>query len=192
MAEDVKIPIEVSARHVHLSEEHIEILFGKGYKLTNKAELSQKGFYVANEKVEVVGKKSSANFGILLPTRSRSQVELAITDSIKLGIEPIIRNSGDLGGSASCILRGPQGEIELEQGVIVAARHVHISPENAEKLDVKHDEYMSVKVGGKRPLIFENVLVRVDPSFGCSMHIDTDEGNAANINNKNQTFGTKF
>lgn len=192
MSEDVKIPIEVSARHLHLTREHVDILFGEGYELTAKRELSQKGYYVANETVEIIGKKSSANFGILFPLRSKTQVELAITDTIKLGINPVIRNSGDLVGSASCILKGPKGELELKEGVIVAARHIHVSPEYANKLGVKNDEFMNVKVEGERPLIFERVLVRVDPSFGISMHIDTDEGNAANINNKIQTFGKKF
>lgn len=191
MSEEVKIPIEVSARHAHLSQEDVDVLFGKGYKLTNKRELSQKGYYVANETIEVVGKKGSATFGILLPERSQSQIEVAITDAIKLGIDPVLTNSGELENTSGCIMKGPKGEIVLDKGVMVAARHLHINDEVAQKLNVVDKDYIDVEVNGPRPVIFKDVLVRVDPSFGISMHIDTDEANAAGVNNKELTYGRK-
>ena len=188
--EEIKIPIEVSARHLHLCQEHVEILFGEGYELTNKRELSQKGYFVSNEVVEVVGRKGSANFGILTPLRKQTQIELAITDAIKLGIDVCIRDSGDLKGSASCLIRGPKGEIALNEGVIVARRHIHLNDDYAAKLGVKNNDYMQVRVDSARPLVFEKVLVRVDPTFSISMHIDTDEANAANI--LQDAYGTKI
>lgn len=191
MSDEVKIPIEVSARHVHLSQEDVDKLFGEGYQLTNKRELSQKGYFVANETVEVIGEKGSAKFGILLPLRSATQIELAITDAIKLGIEPIIKNSGELENSSGCIVRGPEGEVKLDKGVMVAARHLHVSDEYAKKLNTKDKEFIDVEVMTDRPIVFKDVLVRTDPSFNISMHIDTDEANAANINNKNITYGRK-
>ena len=191
MENDVKIPVEVSAKHIHLTQEHVDILFGKGYQLTHKSELSQPGFFVTNEKVEVIGKKGSANFSILVPLRSKTQVEIAITDAIKLGLDVVVRDSGDLADSAPCKLKGPAGEVDLEEGVIVASRHIHLNDENAQKLGVKDKDLIKVQVGGARGLTFENVLVRVAPENTNSMHIDTDEGNAANINNKIQTFGKK-
>ena len=192
MGNDIKIPIEVSAKHAHLCQEHVDILFGKGYQLTNKAELSQKGYFVANERVEVVGSKSGADFGILLPLRDKSQIEVAITDAIKLGLDIVLRDSGDLEGSGACILRGPEGEIALSEGVIVARRHIHMNDEDAKQLGVKDKDHISVSVDGDRALIFEDVLIRTDPTFSTSMHIDTDEGNAANINNKTKSFGKRI
>jgi len=189
---DIKIPIEVSARHVHLSDEDVETLFGKGYVLTNKKELSQKGYYVANEKVEVVGSKGSANFGILLPGRSASQVELAITDAIKLGIDVALGDSGNHENTAGCILRGPKGEVKLDQGVMVAKRHIHMNQKEADALGVKDKDRIDVEVESDRPLVFKDCLVRVDPTFSTSMHIDTDEGNAANISNSKPTYGRKI
>lgn len=191
MSEEVKIPIEVSARHAHLSQEDVDVLFGKGYKLTNKRELSQKGYYLANETIEVIGKKGSATFGILLPERSQSQIEVAITDAIKLGIDPVLTNSGELENTSGCIMKGPKGEVVLDKGVMVAARHLHINDEVAQKLNVVDKDHIDVEVNGPRPVIFKDVLVRVDPSFGISMHIDTDEANAAGVNNKELTYGRK-
>ncbi len=191
METEVKIPIEVSAKHIHLTQDDVDTLFGKGYQLTNKKELSQPGYFVTNEKVEVIGSKGSANFSILIPLRSQTQVEVAITDAIKLGLDVCVRDSGNLAGSAPCKLKGPAGEIDLKEGVIVARRHIHLNDDYASQLNVKDKEFIKVKVEGERGLTFENVLVRVDPSFSNSMHIDTDEGNAVNINNKTQTFGKK-
>lgn len=192
MENEIKIPIEVSARHIHLTQEHVEILFGEGYQLTHKKELSQPGYFVTQETVEVIGSKSSANFSILTPLRKQTQIEVAITDAVKLGIPIFLRDSGDLAGTGSCTIKGPKGQIELEEGVIVARRHIHCNDEYAAKLNVKDKDFIDVVVDTDRPLVFKKVLVRTDPSFGLTMHIDTDEGNAANINNKNQTFGRKI
>ena len=189
MTEEVKVSLEVSARHIHLSQEHVDVLFGKDYQLTIKRELSVKGFYVASERVEVVGKKSSANFGILTPLRSKTQVELAITDAVKLGIEAPVRMSGDLAGSGSCILRGPHGEVELQEGVIIAKRHIHMNDQKAKDLGIADHEDVCVKTEGERGVVFDNVTVRTDPAFDMTMHIDTDEGNAIGVNNKNLTYG---
>ena len=190
MTEEVKVPLEVSARHLHLTQEHVDILFGEaGYQLTNKRELSVKGFFVAEERVEVIGKKSSASFGILTPLRSQTQVEMAITDAVKLGIEAPVRMSGDLAGSGACTLRGPHGEVEIAEGVIIAQRHIHMNDQMAKDLGIADHEEVSVKVGGARGAILEKVPVRTDPAFSITMHIDTDEGNALSVNNKNLSYG---
>jgi len=192
MNNEVKIPIEVSARHVHLTQDHVDILFGEGYQLVNKRELSVKGFFVAEERVEVVGKKASASFGILTPLRSATQVEMAITDAIKLGIDVCVRMSGDLVNSAACTLKGPKGEVTLDEGVIIAARHIHMNDRLAKELGIKDHDEVSVKVSGDRGVVFDHVAVRCDPAFDLTMHIDTDEGNAINVNNKNITYGVLF
>lgn len=190
MTKEIKIPIEVSARHLHLTLEHLNILFGTGYQLKNKRELSQKGYYVAEERVTVVGKKAAASFGILTPLRKQTQVELAITDAIKLGIDPCVRMSGDLTGSAGCTIKGPKGEIVLEEGVIIAKRHIHMNDQLAKELGIKDHDEVAVKIEGDRGIVFDHVVVRTDPTFDITMHIDTDEGNAINVNNKNITYGT--
>lgn len=189
---EVDIPIEVSAKHVHLSQEHVDILFGKDFELTNKKELSQKGYFVANETLEISGTRNHDKISILLPLRKQTQVEVTISDAFNLGLEVHIKDSGDIKDTGTCTLKGPNGKVYLNEGVIVAARHIHLSQEYADKLNVKEKEYMSVKVKGKRGLVFDNVLVRIDPTFSISMHIDIDEGNAANINNKIRTFGNKL
>ena len=186
---ELKIPIEVSARHLHLTQEDVEILFGAGYHLTNKRELSQKGYFVAEERVEVVGKKASASFGILTPLRGQTQVEMAITDAIKLGIDICMRMSGDLAGSAGCVLKGPVGEITLEEGVIIAQRHIHINDELAKEHGIGNDDIVRVKIEGERGVIFDNVAVRTDPTFDITMHIDTDEGNGIGVSNVDLTYG---
>jgi len=186
---ELKIPIEVSARHLHLTQGDVDILFGAGYQLTNKRELSQKGYFVAEERVEVVGKKASASFGILTPLRSQTQVEMAITDMVKLGIDVCVRMSGDLAGSAGCVLKGPKGEMILDEGVIVAQRHIHINDELAKEHGISDNDVVSVKIEGDRGVVFDQVAVRTDPTFDITMHIDTDEGNAINVNNKNVTYG---
>ena len=189
MSKEVKVPIEVSARHVHLTQDHVDILFGDGYQLVDKRELSVKGYFVAEERVEVVGKKAAASFGILTPLRSQTQIEMAITDAIKLGIDVCIRMSGDLAGSAGCTLRGPKGEIELKEGVIVAARHIHMNDELAKELGINDHDEVCVKVPGDRGVTFDHVAVRTDPAFDITMHIDTDEGNGINVDNKNLSYG---
>jgi len=186
---ELTVPIEVSARHLHLTKEHVEILFGAGYELQNKRELSQKGYYVASERVEVVGEKASASFGILTPLRKQTQVEMSITDAIKLGVKPCIRMSGDLKNSASCKLRGPKGELILEEGVIIAKRHIHMNDELAKTYNISDDDNVSVKISGDRGVTLDHVVVRLDPTFDITMHIDTDEANAINVNNKNLSYG---
>jgi len=177
----VKVPIEVSARHVHLCQEHVEALFGAGYELTAKRELSQKGYYVAAEKIQVIGEKSSAPFSILTPLRQKTQVEVSMTDARTLGIKPIVRLSGDLKGSAKVRLKGPVGELLLEEGAIVAKRHIHMSDSLAQKLGLERGNEVSVEVSGQRGGTFEHVALSIDPSFDLTMHIDTDEGNAFGI-----------
>lgn len=176
------IPVGVSARHIHLSQTDLEVLFGKGAQLTVFKELSQPGQYAANEKVDVVTEKGTfKGVRVLGPTRKQTQVEIALTDALKLRIAPPIRDSGNLNASEKCKLIGPCGEVELPEGVIVALRHVHMTPEDAEAFGVKDKEMVSVKFCGERGLIFDQVLIRVNKDFRLEMHIDTDEANAAKI-----------
>ena len=177
----VKILVETSARHVHVTEEHLEILFGKGAKLTPKKDLSQPGQFACVERVDIVGpKRTLSGVSILGPTRPASQVEISLTDARSIGVTAPIRESGDLKGSCGCKLVGPCGEVELTEGVIVAKRHIHTTPEDAEKLGVKDKEIVGTKiVTNGRSLVFGDVVVRVSPKFSTAMHIDTDESNAA-------------
>ena len=172
--------VETSARHVHLTEEHIEILFGKGHTLTHKKDLSQPGQFACEERVTVVGpKKSIANVIGLGPARPASQVEVSLTDARTLGVEAPVRESGDVAGSGACKLVGPAGEVELTEGVIAAKRHIHLTPADAEGFGVSDKQIVSVKVeSADRSLIFGDVVVRVSPKFAAAMHIDTDEANA--------------
>ena len=176
-----KVLIETSARHVHLSEEHIGILFGKNAALTNKKELSQPGQYACEERVTLVGpKKEIANVIILGPARPASQVEISFTDARTLGINAPVRESGDVAGSAACKLIGPAGEVELTEGVMVAKRHIHLTPESAAEFGVEDKQIVSVKITNDyRTTIFGDTVVRVSPKFAPAMHIDTDEANAA-------------
>ena len=180
------IPIETSARHIHLCREDFDILFGEGKELTFKAELSQPGQYVCEERLTVRGPKSSfENVAVLGPFRKETQVEISMTDSRKLGIPGIIRQSGDTKDTPGCILEGPNGQIELDHGVIVAKRHIHMTPVQAIQLNVKdNDEVFVIMESFERSLIFADVVVRVHPDFALAMHVDTDEANAfANENN---------
>ena len=174
-----KILVETSARHVHLTEEAVEILFGKGHTLTNKKDLSQPGQFACEEKVTVIGPKGAIKASVLGPTRPANQVELSFTDARTVGIVPPIRESGDVAGTPGCTLEGPCGKIEITEGVMVAKRHIHMTPEDAEALGVSDKEIVSVKVDTTRPVIFGDVVVRVSPKFALAMHIDTDESNAA-------------
>ena len=178
---DNKILIETSARHVHLTEEHIEILFGKGHTLTNKKDLSQPGQFACTERVDLVGpKKTIPGVSILGPARPASQVEVSFTDARTLGVTAPVRESGDIAGSAPVKLVGPEGEVELTDGVIIAKRHIHLTPDDAAKFGVKDKEIVSVKVvNNDRSTIFGDVVCRVSPKFAAAMHIDTDEANAA-------------
>lgn len=176
------VPIGVSARHIHLTHEDVEKLFGKGYRLTKKKELMG-GQFAANEMVTVVGLKLRAieNVRVLGPTRNASQVEISATDAIKLGIKAPIRESGNLKGSAPIAVVGPKGVVYLNEGCIIAKRHIHMSPKDALQAGVSDGDIVSVKADNERGTIFNNVQIRVDESFTLEMHIDTDEANAAKI-----------
>lgn len=173
--------VEVSARHAHLSQEALEVLFGKGYTLTPKKNLSQPGQFACEERITVVGpKKQLAGVSILGPVRGKTQVELSATDARSVGIAAPIRESGDVAGSAGCKLIGPCGELEIVEGVIVAKRHIHMTPADAEKYGVKDNQVVQVAVSSEgRSLTFGDVVIRVSEKYALAMHIDTDEGNAA-------------
>ena len=184
-----KILVETSARHVHVTQETLEILFGKGHELSVRKMLSQPGQYASTDKVTVLGynKKDpnglrpSAALSILGPVRKANQVELSFTDARSLGISAPVRESGDIAGSGRCTLKGPAGEVDLEEGVIIAKRHIHMTPEDAEAFGVENGDVVAVHVKGQggRETIFGDTVVRVSPSFALAMHIDTDECNAA-------------
>ncbi|GGG11741.1 phosphate propanoyltransferase [Paenibacillus abyssi] len=174
------VPVGVSARHIHLSQEHVELLFGAGYQLTEFKPLSQPGQYAANEQVAVIGPKGS--FGkvrILGPARKRTQLEVSRTDAFSLGINPPVRESGNIEGTPGITIQGPAGEVVIEEGVIVAARHIHFHTSDAERFGIKDKQLLKVKLEGERGLILDNVIARVSEDFALDMHIDTDEANAA-------------
>lgn len=175
--------VETSARHIHLSRKALDILFGEGYELTPKKELSQPGQYACEERVTVVGpKKELAGVSILGPVRPETQLELSLTDARSIGINAPIRESGDIKGSAGCKLIGPKGELEISEGVVIAKRHIHMTPEDAELFGVKDTQVVKVAVeSNDRSLIFGDVIVRVSPKYALAMHIDTDESNAAGM-----------
>lgn len=173
--------VSISARHVHLTDEHVEILFGPGARLTPDKPLYQDGFYAAAEQVMVVGprRRMLPTVRVLGPTRPFSQVELAFTDSISLGIEAPVRHSGNIKGTPGCVLVGPKGVVELHEGVIRAARHVHMNTRDTEYYGVKNGDLMRLRI--ESPLsttVFEDLLVRADGTSKLEVHIDTDEGNA--------------
>ena len=173
--------VETSARHVHVSQADLETLFGAGYQLTPKKDLSQPGQYACAERVDVVGpKKTLTGVSILGPVRKETQVEISLTDARSIGVNAPIRESGDTAGSGACKLVGPCGEVELTQGVIAAKRHIHMTPADAAEMDVKDKDVVCVKVLTEgRNTIFGDVVVRVNENFALAMHIDTDESNAA-------------
>ena len=179
----MKLPIALSNKHIHLSQADLEVLFGEGYELTHKKDLSQPGQYACEEMVEVVGPKGSTKMRVLGPTRPESQVEVSLADARALGIAVPVRQSGDTQGTPGCKLVGPKGEVEIERGVIVAARHIHMSLEDAEKFGVKDKDVVSVQTEGLRGLLFNNVLVRANANFKLEMHVDLEEGNAAGVKN---------
>ena len=175
-----KIPVGISARHVHVTREDLAILYGEGYQLTNKKDLSQPVQFACNETVDLITEKGTfKNVRILGPERKATQVELSLTDAIKLKLTPPVRDSGDLAGSPGLTIMGPKGTIELKQGVIAACRHIHMTPADAAEFGVKDKDIVKVFCGGERGLIFDNVLIRVRDDFKLEMHIDTDEGNAS-------------
>ena len=173
--------VETSARHLHVTQEVLEILFGEGYELTRKKDLSQPGQFACEERVQVIGTKGSfPAVSILGPVRPETQVELSASDARSIGVVAPCRESGDIAGSGACKLVGPKGEVEISEGVIVAKRHVHATPEDAEKFGLKDKQIVSVKIESDgRSLVFGDVVVRVSPKYALAMHIDTDESNAA-------------
>ena len=177
-----KVPVGISARHIHLTQEDVEKLFGKGYQLTKKSELMG-GQFACNEQCTIVGLKLRAieNVRILGPVRSKSQVEISATDARTLGVKAPVRQSGDTAGSAPIALVGPKGAIYLQEGCIVAARHIHMSTEDAREAGYQDGDFVSVRMGDERAVVLEKVKIRVDESFTLEMHIDTDEANACQI-----------
>lgn len=177
-----KIPVGISNRHIHLSRAHLNQLFGEGFELTVLKPLSQPGQYAAQETVSIVGPKSEiSKVRILGPVRKETQIEISKTDSFTLGIKPPIRDSGDIENTPGLKLIGPKGEVELEKGVIIASRHVHFSPEDAELFGVKNGDKIKLKTFGERAVIFDHVLVRVHKEYALDCHLDVDEGNAAGL-----------
>ncbi len=173
--------VETSARHVHVDRKTLDILFGEGYELTHKKDLSQPGQFACEERIQVVGTKGSfPSVSILGPIRPNTQVELSAADARSIGVKAPVRESGDIAGSGACKLVGPKGEVEISEGVIVAKRHIHCTPEDAEKYGLSDKQVVSVKItSAERSLVFCDVVVRVSPKFALAMHIDTDESNAA-------------
>ena len=181
------VPVGISNRHIHLTQEAVELLFGKGHELTKKKELMG-GQFACEECVTIVGLKLRAieNVRVLGPVRKANQVEISVTDARKLGITVPVRESGDTAGSAPIAIVGPKGALYLKEGCIVAARHIHMSPEDARVAGVKDGDYVSVKVDNDRGTIFNKVKIRVDKSFTLEMHIDTDEANASGLGPNNK------
>ncbi|MFO0870767.1 MAG: phosphate propanoyltransferase [Pirellulales bacterium] len=183
-AHQPNLVVSISARHCHLTDEHVEILFGAGKKLTPGKPLYQDGFYAAEETVMIVGprRRMLPTVRVLGPTRPASQVELAFTDSISLGIDAPVRHSGQIAGTPGCVLVGPKGVVELSQGVIRAARHVHMSLRDADYYGVKNGDFMKLRITSPQcSVVFEDLLVRADPTSKLEVHIDTDEGNACGL-----------
>lgn len=176
------IPIAVSARHVHLSQQHVEALFGEGYELTRKAELSQPNQFAANETVVIAGPRGSIErVRVLGPGRSFTQAEVSWTDAMKLGVRPPLRESGNIKESGSFTIIGPNGGLSLKEGLIIAQAHIHMAPQDATRFGVQNGEYVTVDVDGIRPIAFRNVKVRVSEQYRLEMHIDTDEANGGMI-----------
>ena len=179
-----KIPLGISGRHVHVTQAHLETLFGKDYHLTEFKPLSQPGQYAANEKVDVVSPKGNTIKGvrILGPVRPASQVEISRSDALRGGFIAPVRSSGDVKGSGACTLVGPNGSVELEEGVIIADRHIHFSLEDAESFGVSNGDIVSILVEGEKPGLLGNVLCRVSKSYALDCHLDTDDGSAFMLN----------
>jgi putative phosphotransacetylase len=178
------IPCGVSNRHAHISQADLETIFGSGYKLTPMKDLSQPAQFAAEECIMVIGPKGSLEkVRILGPVRPATQVEVSTTDCFKLGIKPVVRDSGDTAGTPGCVIVGPKGAVTLKEGVIVASRHLHISDKDAEKFGLKDMDRISIKSNGPKSVIFNNVLVRASNKFALDFHLDTDEANAAGIKN---------
>lgn len=179
----MEVLVETSARHVHVTKEVLETLFGKGFELTKKKDLSQPGQYASNERVDVVGpKKTLTGVSILGPVRPETQVELSLTDARSIGVAAPVRESGDIAGSGACKLVGPCGEVELTEGVIAAKRHIHMTTADAAAMGLTDRQIVSVRVPSNgRALVFGDVVVRVSDKYALAMHIDTDESNAGGV-----------
>lgn len=177
-----KVKVEISARHIHLTKEDFEKLFGVGAELTVRKELSQPGMFAANETVDIKDDEfEMKDVRIVGPIRNYTQIEISETEARNFKINPPLRKSGDIEGSPGMTVIGPKGRIEINKGVIVAKRHVHMTPDEAREIEVKDGDILRVKVEGDRGLIFENVVARVHETYAWAMHIDTDEGNAAGM-----------
>ncbi|MFC4103486.1 phosphate propanoyltransferase [Paenibacillus xanthanilyticus] len=174
------VPVGVSARHIHLTQEHVEVLFGEGAQLTEMKPLSQPGQYAANEQVAVIGPKGTfAKVRILGPARKATQLEVSRTDAFALGVNPPVRESGKIEGTPGITIKGPAGEVTINEGVIVAARHIHFHTDDAERFGIVDKQRLTVRLQGERGLLLENVIARVSPDYALDLHIDTDEANAA-------------
>ncbi len=179
-----QIPVGVSNRHIHVSQSDLETLFGVGYKLKVMKDLSQPGQFAAEECVNIAGRKGLIEkVRILGPARKATQIEISVTDSYGLGIPPVVRDSGDTKGSPGCVVIGPKGAVTLKEGVIIASRHLHVHPKDAEKFGLKDMDRISVKAPGPRSIVLNNVLVRVSDQFALDFHLDCDEANAACLKN---------
>ncbi|HEY2420802.1 MAG TPA: phosphate propanoyltransferase [Neobacillus sp.] len=179
-----KVPIAASNRHIHLSPEHLDRLFGQRYQLTKQKDLSQPNQFAAKETVTLIGPKGKIqNVRILGPARGKTQVEISLFDGFTLGVTPPIRNSGDIKGSESITIQGPRGQVKIKEGLICAARHIHLHTDDSAGFELSDGDYVQVKVDGPRGVIFSNVLIRVSPKYKLEMHIDLDEANAANLKN---------
>lgn len=179
------LPIALSNRHIHLSQEDLEKLFGQGYELTRLKDLSQPGQYACEEKVDVSGPKGEIKgVRVLGPVRDKTQIEISISDAFALGIKPEIRDSGDIKDTPGLKLTGPEGETVMDEGAIIAARHIHMSTEDAKDFGVKDKDKVKIKVDGPRGLTFDEVLVRVNDNYALEMHVDIEEGNASGVKNR--------
>ncbi len=186
---EFEFPVGISARHLHLSACDLERLFGPGYTLTPDKALSQPGQFSARETVAVIGPKGTfPKVRILGPVRKQTQIEISRSDAFVLGVDPPVRDSGALAGSAPIKLAGPAGEVELAEGVIIAQRHLHLHTNEAKVLNLKDKDLISVRITGLRALIFQNVLVRVSDNFAMDLHLDTDEANAAGVKNGDRAY----
>jgi putative phosphotransacetylase len=183
--EQLKIIVEASARHLHITGEALEILFGKGYALRRKRDLSQPGEFLTEEKVRIDGPRGSIDgISVLGPLRKAVQVELSLSDARKLGISPPLRLSGDVSGSAAVTVTGPAGTLNLAEGAVIAKRHLHLIPETAARYHIKDGQTVSVALDGERALVFGEIAVRVNPNFADRLHIDYDEANAAGVSSE--------
>lgn len=188
-----KIVVGVSNRHVHLSKEDLEKLFGKGYELTVKSPLKQPGQFAAEECIKIRGPKGEFNnIRVLGPTRDKSQVEISLTDSFKLGVKPTIKESGKLSGTPGIELIGPCGRVNIPEGTIIALRHIHMTPEDAKFMEVEDGDFVDVQFFGERKAVMGNVLVRVSNRYKLEMHLDTDEANAVGVKNNDYVVLKKF